>query len=176
MNIVLIGYRGCGKSTIGKLLAGRLELAFVDTDEIIGERVGKTITEIFDQVGQAGFRELETAVVAAVAARDNAVIAAGGGVVLRPENIALLKRRGKLVWLQAPPEVLWQRIEADPRTARTRPNLTSAGGLAEIQRLLALRAPLYRQAADFTLDVSSLDVEHAALHLGRIWLSWTSAI
>ncbi len=173
MNIVLIGYRGCGKSTIGKLLAARLGLAFVDTDELISERAGKTIKEIFDQAGEAGFRELEAAVVADVAARDNTVIAAGGGVVLGSENIALLKRRGKLIWLQATPEVLWRRIQADQQTVRTRPNLTTAGGLAEVQHLLALRAPLYRQAADITVDVSSLDVEHVALHIGRVWRSWT---
>lgn len=162
MNIILIGYRGSGKSSVGKLLALRLGWAFVDTDEQIVRRAGKSIAEIFAHAGEAGFRELESAVVAEAAGTDHTIIAAGGGVVLRAENVARLKQHGRLVWLQAAPEVLWRRIQADLKTAASRPNLTAAGGLEEIRRLLNLRAPLYAAAADFTVDASSGTVEQLA--------------
>jgi shikimate kinase len=162
MNIILIGYRGSGKSSVGKLLALRLGWAFVDTDQQIIRRAGKSIAEIFAHAGEAGFRQLESAVVAEAAGTDHTIIAAGGGVVLRAENVAHLKQHGRLVWLQAAPEVLWRRIQADLKTAASRPNLTAAGGLEEIRRLLNLRAPLYAAAADFTVDASSGTVEQLA--------------
>ncbi len=168
MNIVLIGYRGCGKSAIGKLLAGRLGMAFADTDELIVQQAGKTIQAIFAHVGEPGFRDLESAVVKRVAAQDNTVIATGGGVVLRPDNVVQLKAHGRVVWLKAPAEVLWGRITADPGSSHARPNLTTSGGLEEIRQLLEIRNPLYAAAADFTLDVSTLDAAQAAYYLSEM--------
>src|SRR4051794_5145590 len=112
MNIALIGYRGSGKSSIGKCLAARLSLAFVDTDTLIVQRAGQTIREIFEAEGEAGFRTRELAAIREVAARDQQVIALGGGAVLKPENITAVKQGGaaRVVWLQAAPEVLFQRI------------------------------------------------------------------
>ncbi|HVX83392.1 MAG TPA: shikimate kinase [Phycisphaerae bacterium] len=168
MNIVLIGYRGSGKTTIGRALARRLGWGFVDTDvEIVG-RAGMTIREIFEREGEAGFRDRESAVVRDVAARGGRgaaeaglVVAAGGGAVLRVENVAALKATGKVVWLKAPVEVLHERISADAATAAMRPNLTAAGGLEEIRALLAVREEAYRGAADEVLEVGGMGVEEA---------------
>src|SRR3954454_7523729 len=95
MNIVLIGYRGTGKTTIGRKLADKLWREFVDMDVLLVERAGKTIKEIFESEGEEGFRDRESAVVWELAARDELVIAAGGGAVLRAENVAALKKNGK---------------------------------------------------------------------------------
>jgi shikimate kinase len=98
------------------------------------------------------FRNLESAIVADLAARDQHVIALGGGAILREENRAALAGRGLVVWLQASPETLLARIAADPTTAERRPSLTAQGGLAEIRSLLAERTPLYRRCADLVVD------------------------
>ena len=168
MNIVLIGYRGVGKSTIGKQLAGRMGMDFVDTDELIMQRSGKTIREIFEQGGEPLFRDLESAVIDDLVETDNAVIAAGGGVVLRKANIEKLQANGRIVWLQAPAQVLWERISADTVTAANRPNLTSAGGLEEILRLLQIRAPLYASAADIALDVANMHPDQIVRYLAEM--------
>ncbi len=168
MNIVLIGYRGSGKTCIGKRLASDLWMDFVDTDPLIVERAGKTIREIFEAEGEEGFRRRESEVIAEVAARDNHVIAAGGGAILKPENVAALKKNGKLVWLKAKPEVLFQHIQADAATDANRPNLTSAGGFEEVQKVLDTRTPLYQAAADVTFDVTYLTIEDAAKRLAGV--------
>jgi shikimate kinase len=166
MNIILIGYRGTGKSTIGKRLADKLGRDFVDTDLLLVERAGKTIREIFDTEGEKAFRDRESAVIMDVAARDNVVVAAGGGAILRPENVASLKKNGKVIWLQADSRTLHARIAADPATAASRPSLTAIGGaLEEIQHLLAQRTPAYQSAADSSLDVSRLSIDDAVNHL-----------
>lgn len=162
MNIVLIGYRGSGKSAVGRALAGKLGWPLIDTDALIEQRAGRSIREIFTRDGEPAFRDLEAAVVAEASWRDRHVISAGGGVVLRASNTAALKQHGKLVWLSAPPEVLWARIEADSATSVTRPNLTTAGGLEEVRELLARRLPLYEAAADLRLDSSKLDPQQLA--------------
>jgi shikimate kinase len=168
MNIVLIGYRGAGKTNVGRLLAAHLGMAFVDTDDLITQKAGKTIREIFESSGEQGFRELEAQAVAEVALRDHTVIAAGGGVVLRPQNVHGLKQNGRIVWLSAPPEVLWKRIETDQQTSHTRPNLTAAGGLEEIRKLLEIRRPLYQAAADVTVDVSHDNIERIVRFLSEM--------
>jgi shikimate kinase len=166
MNIVLIGYRGTGKSTIGKRLASKLWRDFVDTDAAIVEQAGRTIREIFETQGETAFRDLESAAIAQAAARDNLVIAAGGGAVLRAENVTALKRGGKIIWLRADPETLHARISADSATAETRPNLLF-GGLEEIKSLLAQRTAHYQAAADVSLDVTRLTVDDAIYHITR---------
>ena len=162
MNIVLIGYRGSGKSSIGHILAARLGREFVDTDVLIVQEAGCTIKEIFDREGEAGFRTRETTAIRAAAARDNLVIAVGGGAILRPENVVALKQNAKVVWLRARADILFQRIQADSATSQTRPNLTAAGGLEEVERLLAARMPFYEGAADFELDVEQQTIDTAA--------------
>ena len=168
MNIVLIGYRGVGKTTIGKQLAGRMGMNFVDTDELVMRQSGKTIREIFQQGGETLFRELESAVIDDLAENNDTVIAAGGGVVLRKSNVEKLRANGRIVWLQAPAEVLWQRISADTLTTANRPDLTSAGGLEEILRLLRIRAPLYAAAADVALDVVNMHPDQIVRYLAEM--------
>ncbi len=133
MNIVLIGYRGSGKTTLGRKLADKLWLKFIDTDVLISERAGTTIAAIFASRGEAAFRDLESAVITEVAARDGQVIALGGGAILRPENLAALRqnKNARIIYLYATPETLAQRIANDPNTAANRPPLTSAGGATD---------------------------------------------
>jgi len=170
MNIALIGYRGSGKSSIGRALARRLAMAFVDTDVLLVQRAGITIREMFDIEGEAGFRARESAIIREVAAGDHQVLALGGGAILKPENVAALKAdgRARIIWLQASPEVLYQRIQEDAATNANRPNLTAAGGLEEVRKLLAVRTPLYQAAADATCDVSTISVEDAAAHVATL--------
>lgn len=166
MNIVLIGYRGSGKTSIGRCLATLLRRPFIDTNALIVQTAGKSIREIFEAEGEPGFRRREAAAIASVAAADHQVIALGGGAVLNPENIAGLRKHGaKIVWLRAAPETLHARIQSDTATAATRPNLTAAGGLEEVRKLLALRLPLYQSAADMTIDVGELSVAAAAAQI-----------
>jgi shikimate kinase len=158
VNIVLIGLRGTGKTVCGKLLAQRLRWPFVDTDEVIQERSGMNIREIFAGEGEAGFREREVGVVRETATADRTVIATGGGAILDPRNVAALRDRGFVVHLAAHPETLWKRILTDRQSPATRPVLTRAdGGLAEIKGLFHDRAGAYCAARD--VEVS---VEHRA--------------
>ncbi len=168
MNIVLIGYRGAGKTTIGKQLAGRMGMEFIDTDDSIVQRSGKSIREIFAEGGETLFRDLESAVIDDLVETDNTVIAAGGGVVLRKTNIEKLQANGRIVWLQAPAEVLWKRLQSDTRTPANRPDLTSTGGLEEILRLLQVRAPLYSTAADVALDVTNMSEDQIVRYLAEM--------
>lgn len=152
MNVFLIGYRGTGKSTVARLVAQRWGRAWVDADEWLERRAGRTIREIFASDGEAVFRDLESAVVAELAARDETVIALGGGAILREPNRAAIQGRGLVVWLKALPHTLAARLQHDPSTDQRRPALTSLGGLAEIEQLLAAREPLYAQCADVVID------------------------
>ena len=113
MNLVLIGYRGSGKGTVGRLLADRLGRPFVDTDALIEQAEGASVREIFSDRGEPAFREAEARIVRQVAALDEQVIAVGGGAVLRRENVELLRANGWLVWLRAEAEELHRRIQAD---------------------------------------------------------------
>lgn len=148
MNIALIGYRGTGKTTVAEVLAARLGWSWCDADVVLEERAGKTIKQIFADGGEVAFRDLEEQVVGDLTQRDKIVLALGGGAVLRETNRAALKSRCKTVWLTATPDTIHARIAADATTSARRPNLTAAGGLAEIEELLAVRAPLYRECAD----------------------------
>lgn len=152
MNLVLIGYRGTGKSTVARLLAATLGWERVDTDELIEQATGREIREIFATDGEAAFRDLESQAIKGCAGRRRTVIATGGGAVLRPENRHALRESGRLVWLTAPPSVIIGRLREDPGTASRRPPLTSADGLDEILRVLAEREPVYRSCADLTID------------------------
>lgn len=152
--LYLIGYRGTGKSTVGRLVAARLGWAFVDADEELERRAGRTIADIFRTDGEPAFRDLEAAVLADLAARPNLVVATGGGVILRPTNRELLRASGFVAWLRAAPETVWARLQGDPTTAARRPNLAS-GGRQEIIDLMAAREPFYRETADAGFDAAA---------------------
>ncbi len=152
MNVVLIGYRGTGKTTVAQQLALRLGWDWVDADVEIELRAGKSIAAIFADDGEPAFRDLESQVLAAMIGRERIVLAAGGGVVLREENRRLLKTAGKVVWLKADVATILARVAGDQTTAGRRPQLTTAGGEAEVRQLLAQRTPLYRDLADLEID------------------------
>lgn len=155
---MLIGYRGCGKSSVGRLLAARLGWSFVDTDTLIEAAAGKSIAQVFAEEGEPAFRQREQVAIAEAVRGGQQVLSIGGGAVLRPANRTALKAAGVCVWLTAPAETLAQRIAADPRSASARPNLTAAGGLAEIAALLAERMPLYASLADHAVETAGRDV------------------
>jgi shikimate kinase len=165
--LTLIGYRGSGKSTIGPLLAARLGWAFVDADALLEQREQTTIRAIFATEGEAAFRAKEAALLAELMERTNTVVATGGGVVLRADNRAQL-RRSFVVWLAAEPETLWERLQGDPLTRERRPNL-AGGGLAEVRELLTVREPLYRECANLEIPVGSLSPEAAVDAILAAW-------
>ena len=150
--IFLIGYRGTGKSTVARELAVRLEWDGVDADVLIEKRAGKSIAAMFAEEGEAAFRDLESQVVRELAERPRTVVALGGGAVLRQENRRAIQAAGPVVWLTASVESILERLAADETTAGRRPNLTAAGGRAEIESLLAERTPLYRDCATLIVD------------------------
>jgi shikimate kinase len=165
MAIVLIGYRGSGKTTAGRLLAERLGKAFVDCDEVIVARQGKSIREIFLTRGEKAFRKAEMKVIAELKSSGDCVIAVGGGAIVREENRRALAGH-KIVYLRCEPAELLRRIKADPASSDNRPNLTSLGGeIEEIQSLLRQREPIYRAAMSAELDVTHLTPLEAAERL-----------
>jgi shikimate kinase len=149
--IFLIGYRGTGKTTVAKLLAEKLGWNWLDADEVLEARFGKDIRTIFAEEGVEAFRAKESVVLAELCNLANHVIAAGGGVIMRPENRELMRQAGLVVWLTADPRTLWERLQADASTAQRRPDLT-CGGLAEVEQVLAIRQPLYAACAHQTVD------------------------
>jgi shikimate kinase len=163
MNIVLIGYRGTGKSTVGRQVAAQLAMEFVDADEELESRAGRSIREIFASGGEGAFRDLEAVVIGDLLQGDQRVTALGGGAVLRPDNREQIRRaNNRVVWLQADAATLHERIDADAATSQRRPNLTATGGLPEIERLLAIREPLYRECAEFVVNTEGKTPEQVA--------------
>lgn len=146
-NLILIGYRGCGKTVVGRALAARLHWPYVDTDERVEALTGRSIHDIFAADGERFFRRMEARAIAQLVRLGQHVIAAGGGVVLSAANRAALRKTGTCVWLTAPATELYRRIQADPRSAGTRPALSGSGGLGEVRHLLATRRPLYAATA-----------------------------
>src|SRR3989344_586202 len=155
MNIALIGFRGTGKTTIGKKLARRLDMDFVDIDKEIFRKEGKSIEQIFAQKTEAGFRELEKEAVALISGTDNMCIACGGGVVLAAQNIDNLKKNSTIILLEASPKAIYERIRHD----KNRPSLTDKKGIDEVVHLLNERKPLYESAARFRFDTTKDSVE-----------------
>jgi len=170
MSTVLIGYRGSGKTTTGRKLADHLWQKFVDVDDLIVAKAGKSIAEIFAQDGEPAFRELEAQAVREASALAEHVIALGGGAPLREDNRQALQSAGhRVIYLRCEPEELARRIQNDPNTAANRPNLTHlGGGAAEIRKVLADREPIYRQMAHAELDVTNLTPAEAIVYIVRL--------
>lgn len=156
MVITLIGYRGCGKTTVARQLARLLEWEHVDADEEIERVAGRTIRQIFAESGEPEFRARERDVMAGLLRRNRIVVSAGGGSVLDERTRADMRAAGPVVWLTAKPETLWRRIQRDEATAEQRPDLTATGGRAEVEQLLAERQPLYEQCARLVVDTDEL--------------------
>jgi shikimate kinase len=159
--IFLIGYRCTGKTTVARLLAEKLRWDWVDADEVLETRHGKTIREIFASEGEAGFREKEEQIFAELCQLRRYVVATGGGVILRDINRQRMRSAGKVVWLTADASTIWERLQADPASAERRPPLT-VGGLAEIEEVLKMREPLYRSCADLIISTVERSIEELA--------------
>ena len=159
MNLVLIGYRGTGKSTVGQILAQRLGRELVSTDAEVVRRANRPIPEIVKKHGWEHFRELESQVCGDLAGKDGLIIDTGGGAILRPENVASLKANGVVFWLTAGVNTIAARIGGDA----SRPSLTGTKSfLEEIESVLRERVPKYRTAADHTIATDGRSLEEIA--------------
>ena len=156
MNLILIGYRGTGKTSVAKILALRLHSKLISTDEEIVMREKMRIPEIVEMYGWNYFRDAESEVIKEISREDDCIIDAGGGVVLREENIKNLRRNGKIVLLYAEVNTIAVRIKDDTQ----RPSLTGKKTfIDEIEDVLKERNPLYEKSADFSVDTTNLTVE-----------------
>lgn len=154
-NIVLIGFMGSGKTTVGKELHHRLGYPLVDMDQVIEQRAGKPITAIFEEDGETAFRDMETGLLRELgqSGEPRRIISTGGGVVGREENRELLKGLGYVVWLHAPAQLILERTSKN----RVRPLLQTENPAERVRVLMAQREPLYQESAHLKLDTSGLD-------------------
>ncbi len=158
-NIILIGFMGCGKTTVGKILSKKLGLKFIDTDEETEKSAGMTISRIFEEFGENRFRDIETEILEKVCAGENRLISTGGGIILREKNIEIMKS-GKVYFLNTPMEIVEKRLAGNT----TRP--LAAGGLDRLRKLHAERLEKYLSAADAVID--SLDKEEICDRIIRL--------
>jgi shikimate kinase len=157
-SIVLIGMMGAGKSSVGRALERRTGLARLDTDETVGARFGMSIAEIFEKHGEENFRDAETETLRNLAPNRAAIIVTGGGIVLRSENVDLLRRLGTIVWLNGDETTLFERASR----RHTRPLLQNDDPRAIFSELFRKRAPIYKTAADFEINTSNLTHDQVA--------------
>ncbi len=158
-NIALIGFMGVGKTAVGKALAEKLGKSFVELDLLIERRVGKSIADIFQQDGEAAFRELEIEVTEEISKDKNLVIACGGGIVLNKINIERLRKNTRMVYLTASPGVILERVANEEGQ---RPLLEVDNPTLAIGEMLSFRKPFYERAADIRIDTSKLDINTVA--------------
>ncbi len=164
-NIVLIGMMGSGKSMVAKVLHKKTGLPLFSVDKLIEKKAHATIKEIFAKHGEVYFRQLEHEVIVELAAKQGIIIDGGGGVVVNPENVAVLKKNGILFFLDATPDVIYKRIKGDPK----RPLIAGPNPLGRISQLHTERFPLYSQAADHVIDANDVTIERpVAQILARI--------
>jgi len=157
-NLVLIGYRATGKTTVGERLAEILGYSFVDLDQVLVQEAGEPIVDIVARDGWAEFRRREKDLVARFRHTQGQVLATGGGVVLDPENVEALRENGIIIWLTADPETIQARLAEDlPRDAN-RPSLTGSDTIREVTEVLEARLPLYEAAAQIIVDTAHRDV------------------
>lgn len=157
-NLILIGFMGTGKTTIGKRVAKSLGFRFVDTDQLVAKRAGKTISKIFAEDGEDAFRKLETEVLQDCAAGVDQVISTGGGIVTRPENFEILKKAGYVIWLKASPETIYERVQRN----RKRPLLQTENPKETIRNLLEQRVSLYEKANDLSVATDGLTLDETS--------------
>ena len=149
--ISLIGFMGAGKSAVGRELSRRISWPRHDTDEMIREQFGISIPDIFAQHGEPAFRDAETALLKTLRRGIAGIVVTGGGIISRAQNVQLLRGMGRIVWLDAAEEVLWQRVSK----RSTRPLLQTPDPRARFAKLLRERLPLYQSAADYRINTTS---------------------
>jgi shikimate kinase len=157
-NLVLIGYRATGKTSVGARLAEALHCPFVDLDQVLVREAGRSVADIVAQNGWSEFRRLEKELVARYRDSRGQVLATGGGVVLDPDNVAALRKNGILIWLTAEPAAIQARLAQDQPRDANRPSLTGADTVQEVTAVLAERAPLYQAAAQMSVDTTHRSV------------------
>ncbi len=157
LNIILVGFMGTGKSTVGRMVADRLKRPFIDMDEVIEERAGKRISDIFSDDGEECFRKMERELVQDLSRRQEQVIAPGGGVVLDPENISDFSRTGIVVCLHADPETILKRVSGDTH----RPLLENDDKAGAVTELLNKRRHLY-DAIPWRIDTTNMTQNQVA--------------
>jgi shikimate kinase len=167
-NIVLVGFMGSGKSSVGREIARRWNMHFLDTDSMIRQKYAKSIPEIFARFGEPKFREEETWCLEELQEKEGIVAATGGGIVVRPENRALLRSLGIVVWLTASAEMIWERVSRN----NSRPMLQTDDPRATIQTLLGERNPLYREVSDLIVETTGLAHGEVADHVLTELAKW----
>ncbi len=164
-NIILVGYMGCGKTTVGESIAEATRYTFADTDEMIVAQQGRSISDIFAQDGEPAFRDMETALLAKMLTEknDTCVISTGGGMPVQKENRNLLRQLGTVVYLRAKPETVYERIKGDT----TRPLLQCENPMERIREMIKSRDPAYEAAAELVIDVDDLTQREVAEQIIR---------
>ena len=160
--LALVGYRGTGKTTVGRIVAERLNRPFHDADDVLRTRFGRSIRSIFRDLGEPVFRDWEEQVLAELTRDRSAVIATGGGAIVRETNRWALRDFGFVVWLKADPSTLHARLSVHRGATDDRPGLTAAGTLQEITEVLAHRLPLYREVADAMIETEGRSPQQVA--------------
>ena len=165
-NVLLIGFMGAGKTSVGRKLSWKLRIPVEDTDKLIEQKAGKSISEIFATEGEEAFRRMENEVLREICSRPySRILSVGGGTPVREENRKLLKKCGTVVYLRVKPETVWERLKEDT----TRPLLNCEDPLAKIRELMAARKEAYESCADVILDVDEMNVDDCASSLAP-WL------
>lgn len=154
-NIILIGFMGTGKSTIGRNLSRALGYPLIDTDQMIVDQKGCSIPEIFEREGEDAFRDLESGLLKSLHKHTGYIIATGGGIVGRPENCQLLQRLGYVIWLTAKPEEIYERTSRNT----SRPLLNCEDPQGTITKLMSERDPLYQSAAHLGIETDTLSFD-----------------
>ena len=156
-NIYLTSFIGTGKTSVGREIALMLDLKFIDLDELIVKNEGRSINDVFAKNGEPYFRKIEKETLKEVSQGAGQVVSCGGGIVIDPENITIMKQSGRYIALTARPEVIFERVKKETQ----RPLLNTANPLARIKELLAIRKPYYDQA-EFVIDTSDISVQEVA--------------
>ena len=167
MILWLIGYRGTGKTTVGRLLAESLGREFADADAALIRETGESIAEFVAREGWPAFRRAESRILRKLSMGTDRVVATGGGVVLDPENVRRMRATGTVIWLTARPETILSRLSGDPATEANRPALTDQSAEAEIRTTLAEREPLYAAAAHRAVATDRADASEIAGDIRR---------
>lgn len=166
-NLVLIGYRATGKTSVGAELARLLKRPFVDLDQVLVAEAGQSVAEIVAQSGWEEFRRLEKNLVARYRHSRGQVLATGGGVVLDPENVTALRENGVIIWLTASPAAIQARLDLDRPRDAFRPSLTGGGTISEVLEVLKFREPLYRAAAEVIIDTTDESIPRVVQEILR---------
>ena len=162
MHIVLIGYRGTGKSAVGKRLAEKLKMPFYDTDELVERGVGRSIRDMVAEKGWAYFRKREGEIIRKLVLLQRGVVATGGGAVLDQGNCDILKKHGLLIWLRADAMTMVERMRDDATSKERRPPFLHDDAFRETEDVLKQRLPVYRRLADFSIDTTGKSIDEIA--------------